>query len=60
MDRTTNTARPLLFVEAKRASATLTDVIEVEQQAYTAACACHIATGQPFIWTMTCIGSAAG
>lgn len=50
----------LLFMEAKRASATPSDVIEVEYQAFTAACAHYLDgnLGNP-IWAMTCIGSTA-
>lgn len=48
----------LLFMEAKRASASPSEIITVETQAYTAACAYAVDLGstEP-IWTMTCVGS---
>ncbi|AEO59481.1 hypothetical protein MYCTH_2063233 [Thermothelomyces thermophilus ATCC 42464] len=59
MDSTATTIGTLLFLEAKRASASRTDIEEVEYQAFTAACAYYIETGLEPIWTMTCVGSAA-
>ncbi|RMJ09580.1 hypothetical protein BHE90_005948 [Fusarium euwallaceae] len=48
----------LLFMEAKRASASPSEIITVETQAYTAACAyaVDLNSTEP-IWTMTCVGS---
>lgn len=48
----------LLFMEAKRASAYPSDIINVETQAYTAACAYAVdMDSKDPIWTMTCVGS---
>ncbi|KAL2264249.1 hypothetical protein VTK26DRAFT_9025 [Humicola hyalothermophila] len=59
MDSSATTVGTLLFVEAKRASASPSDIIEVEYQAFTAACAYFVQTGIKHIWTMTCVGSRA-
>ncbi|KAH7111462.1 hypothetical protein B0J13DRAFT_659937 [Dactylonectria estremocensis] len=49
----------LLFMEAKRANATLDQIDDVEYQAFTACCAHLYYTGKPAIWAMTCVGSKA-
>lgn len=49
----------VLFIEAKRASASTDDIKEAEHQAFTATCAYCIDTGAESIWAMTCIGSVA-
>ncbi|KAI0154772.1 hypothetical protein GGR57DRAFT_95865 [Xylariaceae sp. FL1272] len=49
----------LLFVEAKRANASITEIQEAEYQAFTAACAYHIETNVKSLWAMTCVGSKA-
>lgn len=49
-----------LFMEAKRASAAPSDIVTVEVQAYTAACASALQSNpNDPIWVMTCVGSAA-
>ena len=59
MDSNATTVSALLFVKAKRASASPFDVEEVEYEAFTAARAYHVETGIKHIWTMTCVGSSA-
>jgi hypothetical protein len=59
MDSGATTLGILLFLQAKRASASLANIEQVEYQAFTAACASHVETGIESIWTMTCVGSAA-
>ncbi|KAK4209829.1 hypothetical protein QBC37DRAFT_429810 [Rhypophila decipiens] len=59
MDSRATTVGTLLFLEAKRASASPSEIEEVEYQAFTAACAYHVETGIKHIWTMTCVGSCA-
>ncbi|KAJ4321820.1 hypothetical protein N0V84_005115 [Fusarium piperis] len=58
VDTSQGNTMTLLFMEAKRASASPSDIITVETQAYTAACAYAVDLGsiEP-IWTMTCVGS---
>ncbi|KAE8442168.1 hypothetical protein EG329_003756 [Mollisiaceae sp. DMI_Dod_QoI] len=58
IDENANSAA-LMFMEAKRASATLDLVLEVEYQAFTACCAALYATGRESIWAMTCVGTRA-
>ncbi|KAI1296161.1 hypothetical protein F5Y03DRAFT_297709 [Xylaria venustula] len=53
------TVGTLLFVEAKRASASPKDIEEVEYQAFTAACAYYVETGVENLWSMTCVCSKA-
>lgn len=58
LDSASNIRMTLLFVEAKRASAGPQDIVEVEMQAYTAACAYAVdRESKDPIWTMTCVGS---
>ncbi|KAM7205893.1 hypothetical protein V8F33_000723 [Rhypophila sp. PSN 637] len=59
MDSRATTVGTLLFLEAKRASASPSEIEEVEYQAFTAAYAYHVETGIKHIWTMTCVGSCA-
>ncbi|KAK3356403.1 hypothetical protein B0T25DRAFT_430740, partial [Lasiosphaeria hispida] len=59
MNSTATTVGTLLFLEAKRASASFSKIAEVEYQAFTATCAYHVETGLEYIWAMTCVGSAA-
>ncbi|KAI0537838.1 hypothetical protein GGR58DRAFT_470060 [Xylaria digitata] len=59
VDSNAQTVGTLLFVEAKRASASPRDIEEVEYQAFTAACAYSVETGIKCLWTMTCVGSKA-
>ncbi|RSL48036.1 hypothetical protein CEP54_013127 [Fusarium duplospermum] len=49
----------VLFIEAKRATASTADIEEAEHQAFTAVCAYCIDTQVKYVWAMTCIGSAA-
>ncbi|KAH6670189.1 hypothetical protein B0J14DRAFT_114174 [Halenospora varia] len=58
IDENANSAT-LLFMEAKRANATLDQVQEVEYQAFTACCANLYATNKTSIWAMTCVGTTA-
>ncbi len=58
IDENANSAA-LLFMEAKRANATLDQVQEVEYQAFTACCANLYATNKASIWAMTCVGTRA-
>ncbi|KAM7208843.1 hypothetical protein V8F06_014914, partial [Rhypophila decipiens] len=59
MDSRATTVGTLLFLEAKRASASPSEIEEVEYQVFTATCAYHVETGIKHIWTMTCVGSCA-
>ena len=59
MDSSATTVGTLPFLEAKRASASPSDIEEVEYRAFTAACAYYVETGIKHIWTMTCVGSSA-
>ncbi|OIW22971.1 hypothetical protein CONLIGDRAFT_559030, partial [Coniochaeta ligniaria NRRL 30616] len=59
MDSSATTIGTLLFLEAKRAGASPSDIEEVEYQAFTAACAYWVETSIPALWTMTCVGSSA-
>lgn len=59
LDSRARTVGTLLFLEAKRASASPSEIEDVEYQAFTAACAYHIETGIDRIWAMTCVGSCA-
>ncbi|KAI3328252.1 hypothetical protein F4824DRAFT_428824 [Ustulina deusta] len=59
IDSHAQTAGTLLFVEAKRAGASPSDIMEVEYQAFTAACVYYVETGIERLWTMTCVGSRA-
>ncbi|GAW23380.1 hypothetical protein ANO14919_129380 [Xylariales sp. No.14919] len=59
IDGHAQTVGTLLFVEAKRAAASPSDVMEVEYQAFTAACAYFVETGIERLWTMTCVGTRA-
>ncbi|KAI1265981.1 hypothetical protein F5Y18DRAFT_34188 [Xylariaceae sp. FL1019] len=59
IDNDARTVGTLLFVEAKRASASLSDIDQVEYQAFTAACAYSITNEVENIWAMTCVGSKA-
>lgn len=47
----------LLFMEAKRATATTTDIETVEYQAFTACCAYLYSTKRNAVWAMTCVGT---
>lgn len=57
MDSSATIVGTLLFLEAKRASASPSDIEEVEYQAFTAACAYYAETRIKYIWTITCVGS---
>ncbi|KAF4462659.1 hypothetical protein FALBO_10519 [Fusarium albosuccineum] len=59
MDNNAVTVSTLLFMEAKRASASVTDLEEVEYQAFTAACAYSIESSKNYIWAMTVFGGKA-
>ncbi|GAB1309921.1 Type I restriction enzyme R protein N-terminal domain-containing protein [Madurella fahalii] len=59
MDSSATTVGTLLFLKAKRASASPSDFEELEYQAFTAACAYYVETGIRRIWMMTCVGSSA-
>ncbi|KAI1192267.1 hypothetical protein F5B17DRAFT_5554 [Nemania serpens] len=59
IDTHAQTVGTLLFVQAKRANASSTDIEEVEYQAFTAACAYSIETKVKSLWIMTCVGSKA-
>lgn len=59
IDSDAATVATLLFHEVKRANASITDIEEVEYQAFTAACAHYVETGNQHIWAMTSVGSAA-
>ncbi|RSL98957.1 hypothetical protein CDV31_012373 [Fusarium ambrosium] len=49
----------VLFIEAKRETASTTDIQEAEHQAFTAVCAYCIDTGVKNVWAMTCVGGGA-
>ncbi|OAA63627.1 hypothetical protein SPI_03790 [Niveomyces insectorum RCEF 264] len=56
---TTEALRTLLFVVATPASASPSEIEQVEYQAFTAACAHIVETKIESVWAMTCVGSAA-
>lgn len=60
IDSHAQTVGTLLCIEVlKQAGASPKEIIEVEYQAFTAACAYYVETGIERLWIMTCVGSRA-